>query len=108
MDGPHRHDEAQPVRRSHVTTAPPSRQVDAVLGRDEPDVRQGQGFGTQMLECAAAAFMPATDIRLLVNRENTAAQAFYVRRGFERIGEKEVRMGDFPFLDYIYRKVIAA
>ena len=49
MDGPHRHDEAQPVRRSHVTTAPPPRQVDAVLGRDEPDVRYGQGFGTQVV-----------------------------------------------------------
>jgi ribosomal protein S18 acetylase RimI-like enzyme len=65
---------------------------------------RGKGLGRQLTETAAAAFTPAKEIRLLVNKENLSAHDFYLRTGFKRIGEKQVMMGDHAFVDYIYSK----
>lgn len=67
---------------------------------------QGKGIGTQMVDHAVAAFLPAEFISLLVHRENLPAQKFYLRSGFVFAGEQPVRMGDFDFVDYVYRKTI--
>ncbi|MBY0408009.1 MAG: GNAT family N-acetyltransferase, partial [Rickettsiales bacterium] len=68
--------------------------------------RQRGGLGSALLEEAADDFAPVKEIRLLVNRENAPAMAFYEHKGFTRVGEKPVRMGDFDFIDYIYSKPI--
>jgi hypothetical protein len=49
VDGPHRHDEAQSIGGGNVSATPSPRQVDAVLGGDEPGVGLGQGFGPQIV-----------------------------------------------------------
>jgi ribosomal protein S18 acetylase RimI-like enzyme len=67
-------------------------------------VARGKGTGARLMETAVAAFLPAKEIRLLVNNDNISAQQFYERSGYKRIGEKQVMMGDYPFTDYIYCK----
>jgi ribosomal protein S18 acetylase RimI-like enzyme len=69
---------------------------------------QGKGLGTKLLHTATSAFLPADEIRLLVNRDNLSAQAFYIRLGFQKVGEIPVKMGDFPFVDYIFSKPISS
>lgn len=59
-------------------------------------------IGARLMHAAVTPFLPADEIRLLVNQKNTPAQDFYARMGFSRIGETPVRMGDFDFVDYIY------
>jgi diamine N-acetyltransferase len=67
---------------------------------------QGIGIGAAMYDTAVSAFLPAKEVRLLVNNGNTAAQGWYERLGFTRIGEVPVMMGDFPFTDYLYSKAL--
>jgi ribosomal protein S18 acetylase RimI-like enzyme len=69
-------------------------------------VAQGKGTGRRMMETAIAEFLPAEQIKLLVNCDNIAAQAFYERNGFSRTGETQVKMGDYFFTDYVYRKSV--
>jgi diamine N-acetyltransferase len=63
---------------------------------------QGRGVGRALMQSVVAAFLPAEEIRLLVNGGNRAAQKFYARCGFSRAGEVPVQMGDFHFTDYVY------
>ena len=67
---------------------------------------QGRGIGRALMEAATAAFMPARELRLLVNSGNLPAQRFYERQGFARLAEMPVRMGDFEFVDYVYGRVL--
>jgi GNAT superfamily N-acetyltransferase len=69
---------------------------------------QGRGIGQQLLQHAIAAFLPASRVNLLVNKDNTPAQRFYERSGFARSGETPVQMGDHQFIDYIYSRPITA
>jgi diamine N-acetyltransferase len=67
---------------------------------------QGKGIATRLVEEAESEFAPIREVRLLVNRDNTPAMAFYERKGFARVGETPVRMGDHDFVDFIYSKPI--
>jgi ribosomal protein S18 acetylase RimI-like enzyme len=69
---------------------------------------QGRGVGRALLQTVIAAFVPAQEIRLLVNSGNHAAQKFYTRCGFSRAREVPVQMGDFQFTDFVYVKPIHA
>jgi hypothetical protein len=59
VDGPHRHDEAQSIGGGNVSATPSPRQVDAVLGGDEPGVGLGQGFGPQIVLSDPAQARPS-------------------------------------------------
>lgn len=63
---------------------------------------QGQGVGKRLVAAAVAAFADATQLRLLVNEHNTAAQHFYERTGFQKMEQVPVKMGDFEFVDRVY------
>ncbi len=65
---------------------------------------QGRGIGRILMETIVTAFAPSEEVRLLVNNGNVAAQAFYSRCGFERIAAVPVKMGDFGFTDFVYRR----
>lgn len=67
---------------------------------------QGQGIGKALLDAGIAGFLPAKELRLLVNRDNVAAQQFYERIGFTCIGEASVQMGEYPFMDLIFSKAL--
>lgn len=70
-----------------------------------PDM-QGKGIGRAFVETIRDAFGPARELRLLVNDQNSAAQAAYERFGFRRAATIPVRMGDFAFTDYLYVKAL--
>jgi ribosomal protein S18 acetylase RimI-like enzyme len=65
---------------------------------------QGRGIGQSLIETVIAAFGPASEVRLLVNSGNIAAQAAYERLGFIRAATLPVTMGDYEFTDYLYVK----
>ncbi len=65
---------------------------------------QGRGIGKMLMAAAVAAFSPAKEARLLVNRGNLSAQRFYTRAGFSFVGEMPVQMGDFRFVDLVFAK----
>lgn len=69
--------------------------------------QQGKGLGTALMREALRELAPATEAKLLVNKDNTPAQNYYTSKGFQRTGETPVRMGDFDFTDYIYTKALA-
>jgi len=69
---------------------------------------QGKGIGKRLMEAVEAAFRPASELRLLANPNNTPAHRFYLRQGFEKVGEVPVRMGDWSFMDFIFSRRIAA
>lgn len=56
------------------------------------------------MEEAQQSFSSAQEMRLFVNCKNVAAQNFYLHVGFERVAEVPVKMGDYHFTDYIYRR----
>jgi len=65
---------------------------------------QGKGIGHALMQTVITAFAPADEVRLFVNGENSAAQAFYERCGFVNGGGVPVQMGDFTFTDFVYVK----
>jgi len=65
---------------------------------------QGRGVGRALIETVIDAFGPASDVRLLVNSGNVAAQAAYERLGFARAATLPVTMGNYVFTDYLYVK----
>lgn len=65
---------------------------------------QGRGIGHALMATAFEALAPALHHRLLVNRNNVNAQAFYKRLGFSLIDEVDVRMGDFAFRDFVFSR----
>jgi len=67
---------------------------------------QGQGVGQCLTDAVIRAFADAEEMRLYVNCDNTPAQRYYERRGFVRMGEAPVKMGDFHFTDFIYAKAL--
>lgn len=67
---------------------------------------QGQGIGKRLMLKASQAFADGTEMRLLVNARNHAAQRFYERSGFRKIDEVPVKMGDFHFVDCVYAKAL--
>jgi len=67
---------------------------------------KGQGIGRALIETLENAFLPAAEIRLLVNPENAPAMAFYRHMGFQEMGRKPVQMGDYHFLDYIFARPV--
>jgi GNAT superfamily N-acetyltransferase len=66
--------------------------------------QQGKGIGSLLLNTATHAFLPASKQSLFVNRDNVDAQRYYTRKGFTRMEEVPVKMGDFDFVDYIYSR----
>ena len=65
---------------------------------------QGRGIGAALTQTATSAFAGAKEMRLLVNKNNLAAQAFYTKTGFQCIEELTVQMGDYHFEDFLYAK----
>ena len=67
----------------------------------DPD-SQGHRIGAKLMHTAVSPFLPAEEIRLLVNPNNTPAQRFYTHMGFTKIGEVPVQMGDWDFVDHLF------
>ena len=67
---------------------------------------QGRGIGAALMQTATQAFTGAKEMRLLVNKKNLAAQAFYTKTGFQRIEEVAVAMGEHTFIDCIFARII--
>jgi ribosomal protein S18 acetylase RimI-like enzyme len=67
---------------------------------------QRRGIGAALTQSAIQAFAGAKEMRLLVNKKNLAAQAFYSKTGFQCIEELTVQMGDYHFLDRVYARPI--
>ena len=67
----------------------------------EPSM-QGNGIGVKLMHSAIKPFLPANELRLLANPNNTTAHAFYEHLGFSKIDEVPVKMGDFEFTDYLF------
>lgn len=67
----------------------------------DPSVK-GRRIGARLMHTGVSPFLPAKEIRLLVNSNNTPAQGFYTHMGFHKLGEIPVQMGDFQFTDFMY------
>lgn len=67
----------------------------------DPDM-QGKRIGARLMHAAVSPYLPAAEIRLLVNCKNRAAQGFYSKMGFSKIDEVPVKMGDFDFIDFVF------
>jgi len=63
---------------------------------------RGNRIGVQLLYSAVSAMLPATEIKVLVNRNNLPAQGFYSHLGFTKTGDQSVRLGDYDFIDFVY------
>ncbi len=64
------------------------------------------GLGRALIQVIEDAFMPVSEVRLLVNPNNAPAMAFYSHIGFTDIGRKPVQMGDFKFVDHIFARPV--
>jgi diamine N-acetyltransferase len=71
---------------------------------------QGGGNGRALLEQAfnVAASRGAERLILAVYESNERAVAFYQRSGFRHIGETIFMVGDVPFRDMVYARVMTA
>ncbi|WP_439468726.1 GNAT family N-acetyltransferase [Blastomonas fulva] len=67
---------------------------------------QGAGMGRRLIEAviAEAKARGAPSLYLCVYTVNLAAQRFYARFGFEKVGQQKFMTGDVPFTDWILRK----
>jgi diamine N-acetyltransferase len=70
---------------------------------------QGGGNGRALLQQAfdVATARNATRLILAVYESNERAMAFYQRAGFAHIGETIFMVGDTPFRDMVYAKVMS-
>lgn len=70
---------------------------------------QGGGNGRELMEQAVsvATARGARRLLLAVYEINSRAVAFYERAGFTRIGETVFMVGDIPFQDLVYAKMLA-
>jgi ribosomal protein S18 acetylase RimI-like enzyme len=64
----------------------------------------GEGIGGQLLESAEADLVNYDRIALFVFAENEVGIGFYEEKGFERIGEDVVEIGDEEYREYRYEK----
>ena len=69
---------------------------------------QRSGLGSALMQKAIHDLSPASDIKLLVNKNNTPAKSFYEHKGFTLAGETAVTMGDYAFCDHIYSRTLNA
>lgn len=67
---------------------------------------QGAGLGRQLMEAVIdeARTRGAPSLYLCVYTINVAAQRFYARFGFEKVGQQQFMTGSVPFTDWILRK----
>lgn len=67
---------------------------------------QGAGLGRQLMEAVIdeARTRGAPSLYLCVYTINVAAQRFYARFGFEKVGRQQFMTGSVPFTDWILRK----
>lgn len=66
---------------------------------------QGGGAGKKLLETGLrfCAETSKPNVWLAVNAENERATQFYIRNGFEKVGETEFRIGDQAYPNHILR-----
>lgn len=71
---------------------------------------QGAGMGRRLMDAAMdeARARGAPSLYLCVYSINVAAQRFYARFGFEKVGEQQFMTGNVPFTDWILRKDLKA
>ena len=67
---------------------------------------QSAGLGQQLMEAVIeeARSRGAPSLYLCVYTVNVAAQRFYARFGFEKVGQQQFMTGNVPFTDWILRK----
>ncbi len=67
---------------------------------------QSAGMGRRLMEAviAEAQTRGAPSLYLCVYTINVAAQRFYARFGFEKVGQQQFMTGSVPFTDWILRK----
>lgn len=66
----------------------------------------GKGIGTRLLDAALGhcRAMHADTVWLTTNAENAPAIAFYLRKGFEHVGETQFRIGEESYLNNVYSR----
>lgn len=64
----------------------------------------GKGIGKKLLDAAFAHCrkVGATSVWLTTNAENAPAIAFYLKQGFEHVGETHFRIGSNGYLNNVY------
>lgn len=64
----------------------------------------GKGIGSRLLDAALGhcRAMQAGTVWLTTNAENAHAIAFYLRKGFEHVGETHFRIGTESYLNNVY------
>ena len=67
---------------------------------------QRGGLGSALMQQAIRDLSPASEVKLLVNKNNIPAQNFYEHIGFTLCGETPVKMGDYEFCDHIYSRTL--
>jgi GNAT superfamily N-acetyltransferase len=67
----------------------------------EPQM-QGKRIGVKLMHTVVSELLPAHELRLLTNANNTPAHKFYEHLGFSKIGEVPVKMGDWDFNDFLF------
>lgn len=69
---------------------------------------KGGGHGRALMDAALAEARARGAKRMLLSvyEKNPAAQAFYGRLGFERIGEQCFMVGTLPFTDHVMAKTL--
>jgi len=72
-----------------------------------PDAH-GQGAARVLMEAAlaTAAATGASSIWLGVNQQNTRAQAFYAKHGFEQVGTKRFTVGTETHDDFVFARAL--
>ena len=69
---------------------------------------QGSGTGSALMDAALDAASACSRLLLGVYSGNSAARAFYERKGFAPIGKRDFYVGEIAYDDTIYAKAIAA
>lgn len=94
------------VRVAHGSAAPVDGCSDLEIATFYVQPRHhGTGIGKRLLgaaldHCRAAG---GASVWLTTNAENDPAIAFYLRQGFEQVGETHFRIGDQGYLNNVYR-----
>lgn len=69
---------------------------------------QGSGLAAALMDCVIAAAQGNRRLVLGVNADNSRAQAFYLKQGFEPAGIRSFTVGAMVFDDYIYARPLTA
>lgn len=95
------------IRVSFASTAPVEGCSDTEIATFYVQPRHhGKGIGKRLLDAALAHCRQkgVTSVWLSTNAENTLAIGFYLRKGFDAVGQTHFRIGDEGYLNNVYAR----